>query len=448
MHQTKTAARETDATGEGRRPAMLSLDDPDRDVDRRCVTSPGGFAWWYAEVSDGRGNGVVVIWSFGLPFLPQGGGGSQQSRAEPLSRPSVNVAVYRDGAEAMYALHEVAPEQARWEPRRGGAVERWRVGDCSFTARREGAQTELHVELDLPVSGGDRMRGELRLTGRTARWTGERRAADATGGAVAPEMPAHRWTPMVGAAFATARVRCGAERAAVTGRAYHDRNAAPVPLDALGIDTWMWGRASTGDRDRVFYGLWPKGGGEPTVLAYELRSGGEIVERRDMTLAARGGGRTVWGMPTGRQVTLKRPGERAPWLTLAQAHRVDDGPFYTRDLCAVAGGVENQEPNERHDPHVPSPQAARARGLGGRPAEVHGTLEIIRPDRIHLARFRPLVRMRVSHSSRPNSVWLPLFEGDRRTRWQRLWRSWRSPAGARPSNRPRLAHTERPARRA
>jgi hypothetical protein len=49
----------------------------------------------------------------------------------------------------------------------------------------------------------------------------------------------------------------------------------------------------------------------------------------------------------------------------------------------------------------------------------HGTLEVIRPDRIDLPQHRPLVRMRVTRPDR-NSFWLPLFEGAAAGRIRRM----------------------------
>ena len=36
----------------------------------RGVLDTPGFAWWYLDVVDAEGTGLVLIWSFGLPFLP------------------------------------------------------------------------------------------------------------------------------------------------------------------------------------------------------------------------------------------------------------------------------------------------------------------------------------------------------------------------------------------
>ena len=49
---------------------MLSLTSPDTPLDRTLLDVAGGFAWWYLDLVDERGDGLVLIWSFGLPFLP------------------------------------------------------------------------------------------------------------------------------------------------------------------------------------------------------------------------------------------------------------------------------------------------------------------------------------------------------------------------------------------
>ena len=73
-------------------------------------------------------------------------------------------------------------------------------------------------------------------------------------------------------------------------------------------------------------------------------------------------------------------------------HVVDSGPFYMRYLT-------------------------RARAGDG---EATGVAELIRPDRIDLARHRPFVRMRVQQPS-SNSAWLPLFSGPKQGRIRRLF---------------------------
>ena len=58
------------------------------------VQEPGGFVWWYLDLGDHAGDGVVVIVGFGLPFLPGVEGAGRAGHPVPaLERPSVTVSV-------------------------------------------------------------------------------------------------------------------------------------------------------------------------------------------------------------------------------------------------------------------------------------------------------------------------------------------------------------------
>ena len=75
---------------------MISLRFDPRFPAPEALTAPGGFVWWYLDLTDGAGNGVVLIWSFGLPFLPGYADAARKGQGQsPASRPSLNVAVYK-----------------------------------------------------------------------------------------------------------------------------------------------------------------------------------------------------------------------------------------------------------------------------------------------------------------------------------------------------------------
>ena len=84
---------------------MIVLDHPNAPICSSVIHQPGGFAWWYAELLDDKGNGMVLIWSFGLPFLPGYKSANDSGKPEtPLSRPSLNVALYEAGEPSFYLL--------------------------------------------------------------------------------------------------------------------------------------------------------------------------------------------------------------------------------------------------------------------------------------------------------------------------------------------------------
>lgn len=354
---------------------MIALDDPSVAPGFGSFRGAGGFVWWYLELGDGAGNAVVCIWSFGLPFLPGVAGAAREGRGgAAAARPSMHVAGYRHGREELYVLHELGPEEVSERP--GG----WSFGASTIRREERGDDVELQLSIDLPVHNGPRLQGDVRVVGKRARW--EAASQDA--------MPAsdHRWTPLLGASFGTARLRCGETRLLVTGRAYHDRNHAPRSLEALGIGHWVWGRVALPDHDRVFYALEPTGGADATAIAVTIGGDGALRLEPGAKVEADDRRLTRWGMRDARRWTVETAD--GPFLRLSTTASVEDGPFYLRRL-------------------VRSEQGA------------HGTLEAIAPRRIDRRWQRPLVQMRVSSSQRRGSIWLPLFEGPRRHRLARLF---------------------------
>ena len=77
---------------------MIGLADPRGPLDRTLLDAPGGFAWWYMDAVDVHANGCVLIWSFGLPFLPGRGSSARRGAPRtPRSDPSLNIALYKEG---------------------------------------------------------------------------------------------------------------------------------------------------------------------------------------------------------------------------------------------------------------------------------------------------------------------------------------------------------------
>jgi len=379
---------------------MIRFDDARRPAPTGPMESPGGFVWWYLELLDQDRNGLVLIWSFGLPFLPGYVSKARRGQGDtPRSRPSLNLAVYEGGEPSFYLLREFEPEEAEWD----GAFA-WRFGDThiegSFSP--DGSFRTTTVSLDCPVEdAGVRVVGTITAEGPVPRGlTG----IDLDFGAP------HDWTPVAAPAHGHAVLSLGDGPAfTVSGEAYHDRNASPNGLHDLGIDHWAWGHTrDMRGHDRIFYILWPEEDADtPSAFGIDIAPDGlSKVVRLDARLERPR--RTFYGMATWDQVTLFDTDSDValPWMSmsLAARDRVDNGPFYLRYLPTVS--------------------------VGGQPAPTPGSLELIRPSRIDMDRHRFLVNMRVARP-RKNSMWLPLFQGQRQTRLSRLARRFTQPAGAR-----------------
>lgn len=357
---------------------MLRVDGTDP-IPAAALDVPGGFAWWYVDGRDDAGHGLVLIASWALPFFPGDRAARDAGRPLPArARPGVNLALYRAGRAVAYALHDVDPADASWDG------ERMRLGRSVLTLERRGPRAELHATVDLPVAGSaHRLVGEVRCQGALAD----------DGGADPGEPHDHRWAPVLGAA----RIRATFTHAGRTvldldGSGYHDRNVSGVPLDALGIDVWTWGRQAFGDRLVIHYLTWPKAG-RPELLLVVVEPDGRRRVARDVPVRRVGARRTWLGVGWWEEIHTELDGRP---LVVRYAPPVDTGPFYLRFQTTATWG----------DAHAT------------------GWAELCVPDRIDLARHRPLVRMCVQREAGPQSLWLPLFSGPVEGRLARLGAWW------------------------
>lgn len=349
---------------------------------RECAQGEG-FLWWYLDLVDAHGNGVVLIWSWGLPFLPGRIHARRAQRPEPAhTAPSLNVVCYRNHREDFYLLQRLAPEDAHWDQEADGH-HTWRWGRTVISSSRESGQVCLRVALDVDVpTSSSPLRGTLNLRGPQR---------GPLPHATPPTSP-HVWCPIVPLGWGEADLTQGTRRWQVQGRAYHDLNHSTVCLAHLGIDRWVWGRAGDDQETWIYYLLWPTHEqASPELHLLRHTPEGDVHQTTpqvtlDAPLRKRG-----FGMRHVSDFTLD--GGDLGSLRVHTEGVVDDGPFYLRSLTRVT---------------LPD----------GR--EVAGVEEAVEPARIDLDRHRPLVRMRVHDTTGNNSFWLPLFSGPREGRWSRL----------------------------
>lgn len=348
----------------------IQLDDPDRAIDPGILDVPGAFVWWYVDAVDANGDGLVLIWSFGLPFLP---GVLARARAGapllPRERPSLNIAVYAGGEEVFYLLQTY--DDASWHD------EGFRFGDSVIAVERRGGRHHVRAEIDCPIPRSQhRLRGAVELMGPAARALSAPRT----------EHP-HRWTPLTGPARLEARLEHGPHRYDFAGRAYHDRNVGTQPLDRLGIGRWSWGRTVGRQKTSIHYLLWDEDDALTTAWLVDVdRHGHVALAPAKHCIEPEGVRRRLYGMPHATRTELAAPSGRR--IHLEEPHIVDEGPFYLRSVLRRDGRV--------------------------------GVAEHVVPSRIDRALHRPLVRMRVHDTARRSSWWLPLFSGPTEGRVRRL----------------------------
>jgi hypothetical protein len=359
--------------------SMIELADALQQTARECVERAGGFAWWYADIVDDHGNGAVLIWSWGLPFLPGLLDATRKGKAQAAAGwPSLNLAFYRDGRQEYYLLQQFDPAEASWEPGGPGAEEVWRFGSTVIRRRIAEGRVRLEAAIDCQQAELPALRGHLRLEGRLAQEFAAGEPVGTTG---------HRWGVVAGHGTGEVELLTEGLSLQVAGRGYHDRNWAPKQLDQLGIASWTWLRASSAERTLVLYLLQPEGGGPERLIGRWLEPSGEVRRIEPDCISRSGSRRDRYGVRMAEQVTVS---EGAEILTLALAAPVERGFFYLRSAVSDATGAWR------------------------------GWAETVVPERIDRALERPLVRMAVHLRRGGNSFWLPLFAGLRRSRIARL----------------------------
>ena len=360
---------------------LISLSPPDHRLSVQLKNAPGGFMWWYADAVDDDGNGFVLIWSWGLPFLP--GYASAERRGMPQmpgDRPSLNLSVYKDGKLDFYTFQEFEPGEAKWD---GDSV--WQFGSNRMTSEEVDGRRVFTASIDLGVPGtDDRLTGSLTIDGVARIGNFDER----------PSMD-HDWSPLTGPATSLMDLRFEDRRWRFDGRGYHDRNGGRVPMHQLPFDHWLWGRLPFGDRELIYYLFWEADGSEPLCLAMEIDENGHTTTHQNVQVERSERRRGLAGLSWHNQLKILVDGKT--WLTVQHPNVLDDGPFYMR---------------------------YQIRGQHGG-ASALGMAELCVPAQIDRDLHRPLVRMRVGQAHHDsNSMWLPLFTGPRSGRVQRLVRSW------------------------
>ncbi len=365
---------------------LITLAPPTQPLRRELLEVPGAFLWWYVDLINEAGDGLVAIWSYGLPFLPGIASAARRGAPRPPGeRPSLNVVIYRAGQPVCYLLQEYAPDEVSWE------AGRWRFGHNLITQRVEDHQVHLDLTLDCALAGTkERLRGSVQVSG-VARVSCGDEAHDTRG--------AHDWSPLMGPASGVVDLRAGQAHYKFEGRAYHDRNSGEAPLHALGFEDWIWGRLAFEGEEILYYILWPRGGGAPEALGVRIDASGRTTLVRGLDVRLSSPAWSPMGMRWHERVELFDEG--ALWLDARVTQTLDMGPFYQRFQLEATR------------------QGAGAVGIG----------EACLPDRIDLAAHRPLVQMRIGRPRR-SSIWLPLFCGPRQGRVTRLLSQF-LPKGAR-----------------
>lgn len=354
---------------------MIDLCPPVPSFPRALLDARGGFLWWYLDLVDEQGDGLVLIWSFGLPFLPGYTYAARYGQAPAArTRPAVVLSVYKKGLCDFYLFQEYTTAQGLWE-----MPEKVTIGQSVFESTVINGMRNLTISLDMAVP---RMREHL--TG-TITVVGPSRVPGPNETTVAQ----HHWSPLTAVAKGDVDLRQGTGWAFKTsGRAYHDRNGSLNHVDSMGIKEWFWARVAFPDYEAVIYELTPFEG-KPRLLVMRIEADGTTNLLEGAQLTRSGTLLSLFGPKWNPSLSV--PGH----FDLKQTHVVEDSNFYLR--MAVSG-------KDR--------QGATGRGWA----------ETLLPHEIDADGWRPFVAMAVHPSQGRGSMMLPLFSGPRSGRLARLFR--------------------------
>lgn len=361
---------------------MISICESTSLPSPQTYQSPGGFIWWYLDIRDPQGNGIVLIWAFGLPFLPNYASQARQGNGpKPIERPSLNLSVYKQGKLDFYLLQEYDPTDC------DSTEHHWRFKESLILFEQVSGCGQLKIELNCPIpNSSETLTGHIQFDGPLRKGTFGR------------SDPTHQWTPIMVAAEGSVHLKCGKSTYEFSGRGYHDRNAGTHPLHELDIDTWWWGRLAFEESELIFYALFPKKQDSPLFLALEVDQEGNTHKLQQPTIRFTEHRRSLYGMRWSQHLEISLTENDTGTIHIDLNHKIEDGPFYQRFMCEA-----------RCDTH----------------GTAYGYVEQILPDKVDLDWMRPLVKMRVHQLGKDNSMWLPLFTGPRRERLKRLFQGSR-----------------------
>lgn len=356
---------------------MMSLADPlATQIPSDVLEAPGGFAWWYVDAVNNHGDGIVLIWSFGLPFLPGYLNANRNNQIQTATqRPSLNIAIYSAGRPSFYLLQEYAQEEASMDQKGN-----FKFGD---TYIRRVSNREIIFDISCPIPSYNYLiEGTLKLSGSPVNLPPNRSVDHSLN---------HRWTPVFGPSKIKGRLSAGPKYTyTVDTLAYHDRNEGALRLDQLGIAHWSWGRLVTPQQTTIWYICFPHRG-EPQAWGINILPDGACHIQDDLNVTLTQPYTGIFGLKTWGQVSLQTS-KRSSWLTTKTLKKLDEGPFYARTLSSIESNY--------------------GQGLG--------FSEWVAPDRVDLNIHRPLVQMAVHKIQGSNSLWLPLFSGPSQGRVSRL----------------------------
>ena len=332
-----------------------------------------GFSWWYFDIVDEFGNGAVVIWSQNLPFLPT----SKRLDHADSQRPSLNVVLYQHHKTVFYLFQEYPPSEIEWSPAKGY----WRFGETIIRQIDSDDTIELNINLNAPIpTSASHIVGTIQFSGPKRK-----------------DLPLndfgfHHWSPVSTNCTGHVDLQDDKAKYAFSGRCYHDSNSSSRPIQNLGIEKWWWGRFSFPDQEVVLYLVSPETDTQPINMLLNVDNSGHMSSSEITSIQFQDPQKSLFGLHYPQSLFVASGAEQ---LMIEPVHLLDDSPFYQRFMATATRGEQTSV----------------------------GYLEQVAPPRIGLFWQQPFVRMKVHDLNGSNSMWLPLFTGNRTDSfWKQLSR--------------------------
>ena len=332
-----------------------------------------GFFWWYFDIVDESGNGAVVIWSQNLPFLPT----SKRLDHNASQRPSLNVVLYRNHKTVFYLFQEYPSTEIEWSPAKGY----WRFGNTVIQQTEENDVIHLHMDVHAPIPSS-----AAHLSG-TIEFRGPKRKD-----VPVQDSGFHHWSPIATNCLGQVKLQDDKAQYAFRGRCYHDSNSSSRPIQDLGIEKWWWGRFSFPHQETIIYVLSPETDTASIDMLLNVDKSGEMNVSDITQIQFQEPQKSIFGLHYPQRLLINSSAED---LIIQPTHLLDDSPFYQRFMATATQGKQT----------------------------AIGYLEQVAPPKIGLLWQQPFVRMKVHDLSGANSMWLPLFTGNRTDSfWKQLSR--------------------------
>ncbi len=321
---------------------MITLTPPRLGLPQLWVEKRGAFLWWRLDVLGEGGNSLVLMWSYGLPFLPGYLTSCRDHDPPPPSlRPSLKVVIHRNRKPTFRTLQEYLPRECQWDYPRGPgdtSPHRWAFGSSTIVVSPT-SDEGFHLNADLCLQDpGTHAHHRLSVEMQASL-----RSTHAPRGSTIPPPPLisslperhalhHRWSPLIKPTTATVAEHCERGNHPWIGRAYLDHQGSPAPFSELGIRHWIWGHAPFEGAELVYFLAWSEDRSQPPlhrvlwITEHETLVHHPLVVGRNRTRLGR------YGMPWWQHLSFRGPHGA---LDIHVAAPVDDSPCALRSFAEV-----------------------------------------------------------------------------------------------------------------